>query len=261
MGVYSEKDCKLLIRSMTLKDDLRGEIVLLDSEIMSSDRKTDKNQFALVTGGAGCTLGYNDSNLEVTHLLTGLEARINKFTCIGVAKEEILPDWVEEKRKILAPRPIQNEEWFKNAKPFPQDKPDMWGEHRLLCEFDEVMLLVTRKENKKYRQESPQTKHSQEIYFSVQVYEEKYEDYLYLYGSSNIEDAKVEFSRFAGLVSEENTVTQEEAKILVKACETTLTVENYADIDEEMTLHRMLDRLQNGLKEINKGESEEEYDR
>lgn len=242
--LYTKDDCQLLIEKMTDKDDLRGQIVLFNGEKLKEELRQPDNQFCMVTGGSGCTLGYNDSSLLVTWLNDETEYRISDRYCLGVPKEEVLPDWVKEKREKLAPLPIKNGEWLTKGRAIPHEDHNLYGEYRLLTEFDSVELIVCRNQRNPYQYDCPEAdmgskQEPPKILFSVQVYQPEQEEYRCLYQSEDFQTAKSEFARYADLVSEQLMVTPEEAKIIAKACATQLEQENYTDFQEEFLLHRI----------------------
>lgn len=263
--LYTKEDCQLLIENMTDKDDLRGQIVLFDGEKLKEELQQPDNQFCMVTGGSGCTLGYNDSSLLVTWMNDETEYRISDSYCLGVPKEEILPDWVKEKREKLAPLPIKNEEWLTKGRAIPHVDHNLFGEYRLLAEFDSVELIVCRNQRNPYQYDCPEAdmeskQEPAKILFSVQVYQENVEEYRCLYQSADFETAKSEFARYADLVSEQTMVTPEEAKIIVKACATQLEQENYTDFQEEFLLHRIQGYLSGGVEKEEELDFEDEED-
>lgn len=247
---------------MTTKDDLRGKIVIFDVQNLKEDYRTPENQFCMVTGGSGCTLGCNDSSLLVSFMADESEDRICVDSCLGVAKEEFLPDWVKEKRVRLAPEPLKNSEWFEKGKELPHE---MWGENRLLSEFDGVSLIVSRTQRNPYDFQCPEAdmqskQDPAKITFYVATYNEMEENYVIFSVSNNIEEAKCEFSLQSSLASPGNVVTQDEATVLVKACETQLNFGNITDYQEEYLLHKLQGRLSKGISREEQVDFEEESD-
>lgn len=263
MRFLKKEHCELLIKDRTTKDDLRGKIVIFDEEKLNVDCKQPENQFCMVTGGSGCTLGYNDSTLLVTFMADETEDRICVDSCLGVPKEEFLPDWVKEKREHLAPEPIKNSEWFIKGKELPHE---LWGENRLLCEFDGVSLIVSRIQRNPYNVQCPEA-HMQskqepaKISFNVAIYNENDECYFIYTVNNDIEVAKSDFAEFSTLVSPDNIVSPEEAIVLVKACETQLNLGDCTDYREELLLHTAQVRLSKGFlrEELLDFEEESEF--
>lgn len=263
---YQEKHCDLLIRDMTTKDDLRGKILIVDASRFKEEQRTQSNQFCMVTGGSGCTLGYNDSSLLVTFMDKEIETRITVDSCIGVVKEEVLPDWVKEKRDRLSPETIENERIFASGTELPHE---MYGEHRKLAEFDNRYLLVSRVQTNPNFFELPESdmESKQErpsIVFQLAYYNQQKEELESIAVFTDFDEAKHEFAVYANLVKATEKLRPSEENMLYKLCKQHFEQDMYDGLDEEMMLAGLMSYFDDGKQkeeQLDFEEEEDEYDR
>ncbi len=98
---YTQEDCNSEITEFT------NQILILKAEVMKPEYQNQENQLWLATHGSGCQEGTNyfSDTVHVTCLIDNDSGAFARVDFLGVAKEEILPDWAKEKRdELLAER-------------------------------------------------------------------------------------------------------------------------------------------------------------
>lgn len=105
-NLFTRDDCKAEIT------EYEGQVLILKPTILKPEFQDKENQLWLATHGYGCyEKGYFSDTVHVTCLSDNDIGAFGRDDFLGVAKEEVLPDWAKEKRdEILAERNAPDDE-------------------------------------------------------------------------------------------------------------------------------------------------------
>ncbi|MPM08138.1 hypothetical protein SDC9_54450 [bioreactor metagenome] len=84
-----------------LGEDITGKLVIIRPDIMHPDRRTADYQYFLADGGNGCRASAIGSAVFGQNLYDGKRSRWERCDILGVADPLKLPDWANERLKVL----------------------------------------------------------------------------------------------------------------------------------------------------------------
>lgn len=78
------------------KDDITGEVIVLDADKLRPEHRVPINQLYLVTGGNGARLNARGTAVYCTNLYSKEETRVERYEIIGILRKQSLPEWAEK---------------------------------------------------------------------------------------------------------------------------------------------------------------------
>lgn len=106
LGLYDASHC--------LPDDhmqdYTGKVVVINPHIFKDQYKTPEDQLFLAEGGFGARPNSRGRKVFGTFLKDGSKTHYAREDIIGVLKDELLPEWAQEKVAQLQPQPDVSEE-------------------------------------------------------------------------------------------------------------------------------------------------------
>lgn len=104
---FTRDDCNLEINTYV------GQVLIIRTESLYEEYQNTENQLWLATHGTGC-FPWSEPMSDTVHAICLYDNDYGAFVrpdFLGVAKEEILPEWAKEKRdEILAERNAPDDE-------------------------------------------------------------------------------------------------------------------------------------------------------
>jgi len=97
LGLFDYTHCE----PDTDKLDFEGKVVVLSPDTLKESCWRQQDQLWLATGGFGCRSSGSGRAVFATCLGDGEETRWNRTDFVGVLKEDLLPDWAQEKLLAL----------------------------------------------------------------------------------------------------------------------------------------------------------------
>ena len=81
--------------------DITDKVIVLSPKCLKEEYWSPENQLWLATGGFGCEPDKIGRAVFATCLFDGEETRWNRQNVIGVIKDELMPEWAQERLKEL----------------------------------------------------------------------------------------------------------------------------------------------------------------
>lgn len=86
---------------VTQFSSLKGQIVVLQPDILYPEFQSISHQLYLADGGNGCNPNGRGTAIFGYNLYSGEHERIENYEILGVIKKEYLPNWAKKKSELL----------------------------------------------------------------------------------------------------------------------------------------------------------------
>lgn len=103
LNMFSTNDCESMVGQ-----DLKGKILILKPDILLDEYKTSDNQLFLALEEFGCSPNSLGRSIYGSFLKDGEYTSFCRQDFLGIAKDNILPNWAKEKIETQEPKPLES---------------------------------------------------------------------------------------------------------------------------------------------------------